>query len=130
MGFLVALVKTIFSRWTLIFVYFVVTVLTCVQAMFKSSFVVGGIALVASALCFFPAATFAASFLARREKNYSSKDLLGIGAIAVTLIVAGLALMYWSGFRIIFDNVDVEGPYWALAGIIIGLVGARKENAL
>ena len=76
------LAKAIFSRAILIFIYFLVTVITCVQAIFKSSLAVGGAALVACALCFFAVATFVASVLARHEKGYSTANLIGIGAIA------------------------------------------------
>ena len=44
-----AIAKTIFDRQWISYIYFLITVLTCVQAMFKSSFWVGGIALAASA---------------------------------------------------------------------------------
>lgn len=124
------LAKVIFSRTNLILIYFTVTVITCVQAIFKSSFAVGGAALAACALCFFAMATFIASVLARREKGYSAVDLIGIGAIATALTAVGLALMVWSEFRIIIYGVNIQGTYWALLGIFTAHVVARKKDAL
>jgi hypothetical protein len=99
----------------LAFVYFALTVITCVQAMINSSFAVGGAALLAYALCYFGTAGFVGSFRAiraRQMKNYSARDLLGIGAVAVLVDAAGLALVIWSGFWIGFGRVVVQGVYW------------------
>jgi hypothetical protein len=120
----------IFSRVNLIIIYFTVTVITCAQVMFAVSLVVGGAALVACALCFFAVATFVASLLARHEKGYSAVDLFGIGAIAAILTAAGLALMVWSGFRMVVYDVNVQGVYWAIVGILTACVIARKNDAL
>ena len=114
----------------LILVYVLVTVVTTAQVMFGSSIVVGAAALVASALCFFGTATFVGSFLARHEKKYSGKDLIGIGAIATALVTAGFWLMNWSGFEMKLFDIAVEGDYWALVGIVTGLVVTRKKDAL
>ena len=113
--------------------YFLITVITCVQAMVKTSFGVGGAALVAYALCYFGTAGFAGSFRAiraRKMKSYSAKDLLRIGAVAVVLNAAGLVLIIWSGFWIGFSGVVVEGVYWALIGILIAVLTTKKEHAL
>jgi len=110
--------------------YFTFTVITSVQAIFNSSFAVGASALVACALSFFGVATLAGSFLARHEKGYSLKDLIVIGMIAVILVAAGLALIFWSGFRIIVSGNVIEGPYWALVGIVTALLVTRKKDAL
>jgi hypothetical protein len=110
--------------------YFTVTVLTAGQVMWFMSFPVGASALAASAMCFFGSATFVGSFLARREMKYSWKDLLGIGSIAAILIAAGFALMVWSGFRITFNGVVIEGPYWLLLGIVTALFVTEKKHAL
>jgi len=63
----------------LAYLYFLVTVITCVQAIFNNSLKVGGVALVAFALCYFGTAGFVSSFRARLQKNYKPTDLLGIG---------------------------------------------------
>jgi hypothetical protein len=117
----------------LVAIYFLITVITCAQAMVKASFGVGGAALVACALCYFGTAGFVGSFRAiraRQMKNYSAKDLLGIGAIAVALNAAGLVLIIWSGFWIGFLGVVVAGVYWALIGMLIAVLTTKKEHAL
>jgi hypothetical protein len=119
----------IFSRTNLILIYFTVTVITCAQAMFAVSLAVGGAALAACALCFFAVATFVASLLARHEQGHSAADLSGIGAIAAILTAGGLALMMWSGFRIVIYDVNVQGVYWAIVGILTACVTARKNDA-
>jgi hypothetical protein len=121
---------TVFRRENLILIYFTVTVVTCAQAMFASSLAVGGAALAACALCFFAVATFVASLLARHEQGHRTADLFGIGAIAAILTAAGLALMMWSGFRIGIYEVNVQGVYWAIVGILTACVTARKNDAL
>src|SRR5260221_11547766 len=108
--------KVAFDRMWLVMVYFVVTVITAIQAILSSSFAVGAIALVACGLCFFGAAVFAGSFRARHVKKSTAKELLGIAAIALVLIAAGFALMIWSGFWLNLLGVAIQGRYWALAG--------------
>jgi len=107
-----------------------VTVITCVQAIFNNSLKVGGVALVAFALCYFGTAGFVSSFRARLQKNYKPTDLLGIGVIAVVLCGAGLVLVSWSEFWISFSGVGIEGLYWALLGILIATLTTKKEHAL
>jgi hypothetical protein len=121
--------EAIFNRGIVLLIYFGVTVITCIQVVLKSSLAVGAAALAASALCFFGVASFVGSFLARHEKDYSVKDLIGIGAIATILVAVGLWLMIWSGFWINLFGVVVEGRYWALVGIITALVVTRKKDA-
>ena len=70
------LAKAIFSRTNLILIYFAITVITCFQAMFKSSFAVGGGALVACALCFFAVATLLLRSLRDTKKDIARKNLL------------------------------------------------------
>lgn len=122
--------KEIFDRTWILFAYVTVTLLVCLQVMFTSSFVVGIAALMGSALCFFGAATFTASFLARGIKNYALKDLAGIGAIALVLCVAGIALTIWSGFWVTISGVYIEGWIWALIGIVSAILGTKKKHAL
>jgi hypothetical protein len=110
----------IFTRANLIILYFTITVITCAQVMFASSLVVGGAALIACALCFFAPATFVGSVLARHENEHRATDLFGIGTIAAVLTAAGLALMMWSGFRIVIYDVNVQGVYWSIIGILTG----------
>jgi hypothetical protein len=124
------LAKVIFDLQWISYIYFLVTLLTCVQAMFKSSFTVGAMALAASALSYFGTAGFAGSFRARRDKNYNPKDLAGIGAIAVVLSVAGIALMAWSGFWLSLFGVFIAGPMWCLVGILVASLTTKREHAL
>jgi hypothetical protein len=91
---------------------------------------VGISALVASALGFFATASFYGSFLARREKKYSVLDLLGIGAIAVALVGAAFGLMFWSGFSLSLEGVQIPGPYWVVVGMVTALVVTTKKDAL
>lgn len=81
-------------------------------------------------MCFLGAGTFAACYRARQDFNYTSRQLAAIGAIAGVPIVAGTAIMSWSGFWVGFFGVAIEGPYWALIGMLIALVATRKEMAL
>jgi hypothetical protein len=108
--------------------YLTLTVLTAGQVMLFKSFPVGASALAASALCFFGAATFVGSFLARREMKYSWKDLLGIDSIAAVLVAAGFGLMIWSGFRTTLFGVVIEGPYWLLLGIGTALLVTERNT--
>jgi hypothetical protein len=112
------------------YAYFVLTLLLCAQAILRASFLVGAGALLAFALCFFSTATFVGSFLARCEHNYSRKELGGIGAIALVLCVAGIALLLWSGFWITLSGVQLSGLTWGIVGIVIAAVTTRKKYAL
>jgi hypothetical protein len=71
-----ALPREILDRGWLIYAYLVVTIIVCVQAMFGSSLLVGATALLACAICFVGAATFAACYRARRDLNYTSRQLV------------------------------------------------------
>jgi hypothetical protein len=122
--------QMIFDRIWFSYIYFLVTVITCVQAMFQSSFAVGAMALAASALCYFGTAGFAGSFRARRDKNYTPKDLAVIAAIAVVLSVAGVALMAWSGFWLRLLGVSIAGPMWCFIGILVASLTTKREHAL
>jgi len=113
-----------------ILAYIILTTVTCVSAMLKGSVLVGVAALVGSLLCFFAVATFCASFLAKREHQYKATDLLGIGAIATALTAAGFALIIWSGFWASLFGIVIEGPYWALTGILVAFVTAKKSFAM
>jgi len=113
------------------YIYFVLTLLTCGQAMFRASFFVGASALVGFALCFFSTATFVGSYLARREHKYTQKQLAGIGAIALVLCACGIALVLWSGFWIALSGgTTITGLEWAVAGIVIAVLTTRKKDAL
>jgi hypothetical protein len=112
------------------FVYFLLTLLTCGQAIFNTSFSVGGVALIGFALCYFATATFAGTYKARRIKGSNGKDLLMIGAIAVVIIAAGIALTVWSGFRVGLFGAVIPGVYWALIGIVIAALTTKKEHAV
>jgi hypothetical protein len=109
---------------------FLVTLLTCIQPMFKGSFAVGAMALAASALCYFAAAGFSGSFRARHDKNYNAKNLARIAAVAVLLSGMGIALMAWSGFCMSLFGVFINGPIWCVIGILIGSLITERERAL
>jgi len=121
------ILKVIFDRFWLAYIYFIVTAITTIQAAFKSSFVVGAAALLACGLCFLGTSTFVSSFLARRATGYSATELAGVGAIATALVAAGVALMIWSGFWLNIFGLAIDGRYWALVGILTALVTAKKE---
>jgi hypothetical protein len=53
-----------------------------------------------------------------------------IGAIALTVIAAGSALMMWSGFWMRLFGVEIGGVTWALLGAISAVVVVRKADAL
>jgi hypothetical protein len=114
----------------LTYLYFLLTVITCVQAIFKSSLRVGAAALIACSLCYFGTAGFVGSFRARDLKSYKTKELTGIAVIAIVLTAAGLALMTWSRFWIELFGVAIDGSYWALLGILIAAFTTKKEHAL
>src|SRR5260221_9597881 len=82
--------RTIFDRWWIAQIYIVLTLITCVQAMFNSSFSVGGAALVACALSYFGTAGFVGSFLARREKKSNTPGILGSAIIAGVFPAGGM----------------------------------------
>jgi hypothetical protein len=125
-----SLVAAFFSRGTIILVFWLITVLTTVQAMYRSSFTVGASALVACVICYWGASGFMGSLLARQEKNFRAFDLLAMGAIALIIIAVGSALMIWSGFWLRLFDVDVNGLVWALLGALSAVVVVRKEDAL
>lgn len=122
------LAKVILDRWWLAYIYFTVTVITCIQVMSKSSLASGAAALVACALCFIGPAGFIGSLRARHENNYKAKELIGIAAFAVVLTAAGVVLMIWSGFGLNLFGVAIEGPYWAFTGMFIALIVTKKEH--
>lgn len=122
--------KVIFDRQWISFIYFLITLLTSVQAIFKSSFAVGATALVASALCYFSVATFVGSVRARRDKKYNLKELTGIAAIALVLFAAGIALMAWSGFWLGLFGVPLKGTIWCFVGLLVAVFTTKREHAL
>jgi hypothetical protein len=130
LSFTKALFAAFFSRSSVVLIFWLITILVCVQAMYKSSFMVGASALVACALCYAGAAGFMGSLIARREKKYRAFDLAAIGAIALAIIAAGSALMIWSGFWMRIFDVEVDGLVWALLGALSAVVVVRKEDAL
>jgi hypothetical protein len=119
-----------FSRGILVLAFWTITIIVCAQMMFKSSFVVGFAALVACVLCYWGAAAFMGSLLERCERRYRPVDLARIGALASLLIVAGSALMWWSGFSLHLFDVPIGGVTWALFGAASAVVVVRIEDAL
>jgi drug/metabolite transporter (DMT)-like permease len=124
------LLRAIFSRRLIVFVYWTITLIVTVQMMLQLSFVVGAAALVACALCFASVSTVVGSVLARRQKKYRATDLIGIGAIGLVLLVAGLALMIWSQFYLLFYGVEISGLEWALLAAAVGAVVVRRQDAV
>jgi hypothetical protein len=98
--------------------------------MLKGSFIVGFAAVLACVLCYMAAAGFMGSLIARREKRHRARDLIGIGALALILIAAGLAIMRWSGFSMHLFGVEIGGVAWALIGAFSAVVVVRKEDAI
>jgi hypothetical protein len=125
-----SLIAAFFSRGIVVLIFWLITILVCVQTMYRSSFMVGASALFACALCYAGAAGFMGSLIARREKKYRAVDLAAIGAIALAIIAAGSALMIWSGFWMRIFDVKVDGLVWALLGALSAVVVVRKEDAL
>jgi hypothetical protein len=72
----------------LAFVYFLVTLIICGQAIFNASISVGGVALLGCALCYFATATFAGTYKAWRIQGSGDRNLATIGAIAIALIAS------------------------------------------
>jgi hypothetical protein len=112
------------------FAYFVITLIAGVQTIFKSSLAIGAGAIGAAALCYFSVATFVGSYSTRREQSYSTKDLAGIGVVAVVLCGVGCALMLWTGWRITIDDVAIPGFAWALVGIMTAAITTTRKDAL
>jgi hypothetical protein len=95
-----------------------------------AAFVVGIAALVACALCYWAAAAFMGSLLARRMKGYRPFDLFMIGVLGLPLIAAGSALMIWSGFSLRLYDVEISGLTWALLGAASAVVVVRIDDAV
>jgi drug/metabolite transporter (DMT)-like permease len=125
-----ATIGAIFGRRFLFVTYIFVTLITCGEIFFSGSFGASGAGLLGSALCCLGTASFVGSSLARREKNYSPRDLAKIGAIAAVVSAAGIALLAWSGFHFKLFDVVIEGPVWAAVGIIVAMVATKRKHAL
>jgi hypothetical protein len=97
-----------FSRATIILTYWLITLSICIQVMIRGSLLVGASALVACALCYWGAAAYIDTLLARRET--------AIGVLAVILIMAGQALVIWSDFMVRLFDIEIGGAFWALIG--------------
>jgi hypothetical protein len=105
-----------------------VTVIACGEIFFSGSFGASGAGLLGSALCCIGTASFVGSWLARPERNYTSRDLVIIGAIAAVLNAASIALLAWSGFHFKLFDVVIKGPVWAVIGIVLAAVATKKER--
>jgi hypothetical protein len=114
----------------LAFVFFLMTLIACGQAILHSSISVGGVALVGYAFCYFGTAAFAGSYKARRIKGTGWTDLASIGAIALVVVAAGLGFTVWSDFRVGLFGFVIPGVYWAIIGIVIAALTTSKEHAL
>lgn len=98
--------------------------------MYRSSSTVGTAALVACVLCYWGAAGFMGSLLSRREKNFRPLDIVAMAAIALAVIAAGAALMFWSGFWMRLFDVEIDGVVWALLGAVSAVMVVRKDDEL
>jgi hypothetical protein len=127
-NFIGALFAALFSRRSVVLIFWLITIPVCIQAMYRSSFTVGASALAACALCYIGAYGFMGSLLARREKDDRAFDRLAIGAIALVVMAAGSVLMIWSGFWMPLFDVEIGGVVWALLGAISAVV-LRKADA-
>jgi hypothetical protein len=112
------------------FTYFILTLITCGQVMFRGPFMTGAAALLAAALCFFSVAGIVGSVRARRENKYSQRDLAIIGAIALGLCAAGFALMAWSEFSITLFGTTLSGVVWAIIGVALAAITTTNKDAL
>lgn len=119
--------EAIFDRRVLWIFYGFITIAMGIQVILDRSVGTGAGALVACAICLIASCTLVSSFLARHEQQYSAKDLGIIAAIAVSLTLVGLALMWWSGFKLTLYGVEVSGIQWALAGSVVGIITAKRE---
>jgi len=117
-SFIRALFAALFSRRSVVLIFWLITIPVCIQTMYRSSFTVGASALAACALCYIGASGFMGTLLARREKDYRASDLAAIGAIALVAIAAGSVLMVWSGFWMRLFDVEIGGVAWAFLGAI------------
>ena len=127
-NFIGALFAALFSRRSVVLIFWLITIPVCIQAMYRSSFTVGASALAACALCYIGAYGFTGSLLARREKDDRAFDRVAIGAIALVVMAAGSVLMIWSGFWMPLFDVEIGGIVWALLGAISAVV-VRKADA-
>jgi hypothetical protein len=127
-NFIGALFAALFSRRSVVLIFWLITIPVCIQAMYRSSFTVGASALAACALCYIGAYGFTGSLLARREKDDRAFDRVAIGAIALVVMAAGSVLMIWSGFWMPLFDVEIGGVVWALLGAISAVV-MRKADA-
>jgi hypothetical protein len=125
-----AMLQAIFSRTILVLIYSLVSLIAAITIMVRGSFGVGLAVLIACAFGFFGTATFVGSFLARKEKGHSTTDLIGIGSIALVLVIASFGLAYWTDFRVVFEGYIIDGFYWVLIGILTACVVTRKQDAL
>ncbi len=122
--------SAIFSRQLLFVIYSFVTLVICGEEFFSGSFTVAGVTLLASSVCCFGTAYFVGSWLVRGEKNYTPKDLAVTGAIAVVVGAAGVALTAWSSFHFRFFGVTIEGPSWAVIGMVVALLATKKNTRI
>ena len=123
----IAMISVFIRRRGLFVIYILVTVIACGEIFFRGSFSASGAGLLGSVLCYFGTASFVGPWLARRKKNYGQGDLSAIGATAVVL-VAGIALLAWSGFRFKVFDVVIVGPAWAAIGIVVAMLAAKRKR--
>ena len=117
-------------RGLAILAFWALTILACSQTAFRNSAIEGAAAFIACALCYWGAAAIAGAVIARRANGYRLFDLAGIGALALLLVAAGVALMWWSGFRLSLFDVRINGVTWALMGAFSALFVVRLQDAI
>ena len=111
------------------YLYIAATFIICGQAVLNRSLTMGVLAMAGSALCYFGAAGFVGSYHARRDIRYKPAELLGIGGIAIVLVVVGVTLMEWSGLLVDLFGLAIAGPIWAALGIIVAAITTGREHA-
>jgi hypothetical protein len=118
--------QVIFDSGLLMIIYTFITIAVVVPVFLNRSVSHAVGALVACAICLVASSTWASSFLARYEQQYSARALGGIAIIAMSLTLLGLMLMNWSGFRLTLYGLKISGIQWAVVGSVVGLITAKK----
>jgi hypothetical protein len=119
--------QVIFDRRNLMIIYAFITIAVGIQVILHRSVGIGAAALVACAVCLISSCTLVSCFLARHEQQYSAKNLGITAVISASLTLVGLALMRWSGFRLILYGNEISGIQWALVGSVVGFITAKSE---
>jgi hypothetical protein len=124
------MISAIFRGLFLPLIYFTVTLITTISIMIKGSLAVGVSVLVASAFSYVGVSSFIGTLMERREKQFRTIDLVGIGALDMILVVVAFGLAYWSDFQISFFEYSIDGFYWVLLGAAVPILITRSKDVL